>query len=78
MYSNLSLDNQGVICLTLDRPGLTGKRSVPCLPHSEWDEAIRVAHVKGGYMGRDVMLGRLIARLFFPCMKGVVAGYIKA
>ena len=37
MYGNLSLDEQGVIRLSLDRTGLTGKRSVPCLPHSEWD-----------------------------------------
>ncbi len=32
MYCNLSLDEQGVIRLSLDR---TGKRSVPCFPHSE-------------------------------------------
>ena len=66
MYGNLSLDDQGVICLTLDQTGLTGKRSVPCLPHSEWDEAIRVAHVQGGHMGRDITLARLATRVFFP------------
>ena len=29
-------------------------------------------------MGRDVTLSRLVARVFFPCMKGEVAGYIEA
>ncbi len=66
MYGNLSLNYQGVICLSLDRPGLPGKRRIPCLPHSEWDEAIRVAYVQGGHMGRYVTLARLMARVFFP------------
>ncbi len=29
-------------------------------------------------MGRDVTLARLVARVFFPCMKGEVAGYVEA
>ncbi len=29
-------------------------------------------------MGRDVTLSLLVARMFFPCMKGEVAGYIEA
>ncbi len=29
-------------------------------------------------MGRDVTLSRLVARVFFPCIKGEVAGYIEA
>ncbi len=62
MYGNLSLKEQGVIRLSLDWTGLTGKHSVPCLLHSEWDEAIRVAHIQGGHMGRDVTLSRLVAR----------------
>ncbi len=78
MYGNLSLYEQGVIRLSQDRPGLTGRRSVPCLPHSDWDEAIRVAHIQGGHMGRDVKLSCLVARAFFPCMKGEVGGYIEA
>ena len=37
-----------------------------------------MAHIQGGHMGRDVMLSRLVARVFFPCIKGEVAGYIEA
>ncbi len=78
MCGNHSLHEQGVIRLSLDRTGLTGKRSVPCLSYFEWDEAIRVTHIQGGHMGREVTLSRLVARVFFPCKKGEVAGYIEA
>jgi hypothetical protein len=74
----LSINQEGVLVRRVPSGNndLRPDYFVPCLPGDRVEQAIRLAHVTGGHMGRDVTAARLRRRVYFPRLNAQVAEHV--